>query len=146
MKAAWLAYLQAAQSDPEELALRLQLRLERLNAMREAGVRLLARDRMGRDVWPRGAPEVEAVLFAAAEPLNPDRTRAHVGEGDVDAALARLQADYAGRGITLVRRGAAWHFQTAPDLATLLRRDREEVRRLSRAGQEALATSPITSR
>ena len=42
---------------PEELALRLQLRLERLNAMREAGARLMARDRIGRDVFPRGAPE-----------------------------------------------------------------------------------------
>lgn len=64
--AAWLAYLKSAlllprdpeaQPDPEELALRLQLRLERLNAMREAGARLLARDRLGRDVFARGAPE-----------------------------------------------------------------------------------------
>ena len=64
--AAWLAYLKSAlllprdpeeQPSPEELALRLQLRLERLNAMREAGARLIARDRMGRDVFLRGAPE-----------------------------------------------------------------------------------------
>ncbi|MBO9714319.1 ScpA family protein [Sphingomonas sp.] len=64
--AAWLAYLKSAlllprnpeeTPSPEELALRLQLRLERLNAMREAGARLVARDRMGRDVFSRGAPE-----------------------------------------------------------------------------------------
>ena len=64
--AAWLAYLKSAlllprnpeeQPSPEELALRLQLRLERLNAMREAGARLMARDRLGRDVFARGAPE-----------------------------------------------------------------------------------------
>ncbi|UIJ47012.1 segregation/condensation protein A [Sphingomonas cannabina] len=64
--AAWLAYLKSALllprdpeevPSPEELALRLQLRLERLNAMREAGGRLLARDRLGRDVFLRGAPE-----------------------------------------------------------------------------------------
>ncbi|WP_294190071.1 ScpA family protein [uncultured Sphingomonas sp.] len=64
--AAWLAYLKSAlllprdpevQPDPEELALRLQLRLERLQAMREAGARLMARDRLGRDVFTRGAPE-----------------------------------------------------------------------------------------
>ncbi|APR54233.1 segregation/condensation protein A [Sphingomonas koreensis] len=64
--AAWLAYLKSAlllprdpevEPSPEDLALRLQLRLERLNAMREAGARLVARDRMGRDVFPRGAPE-----------------------------------------------------------------------------------------
>lgn len=64
--AAWLAYLKSAlllprdpevEPDPEELALRLQLRLERLNALREAGARLMARDRLGRDVFPRGGAE-----------------------------------------------------------------------------------------
>ncbi len=64
--AAWLAYLKSClllprephvEPSPEELALRLQLRLERLNAMREAGARLMARDRIGRDVFVRGAPE-----------------------------------------------------------------------------------------
>lgn len=64
--AAWLAYLKSAlllprnpeeSPSPEELALRLQLRLERLNAMREAGARLIARDRLGRDVFLRGSPE-----------------------------------------------------------------------------------------
>jgi segregation and condensation protein A len=64
--AAWLAYLKSAlllpkdptiDPSPEELALRLQLRLERLNAMRESGARLMARDRLGRDVFLRGAPE-----------------------------------------------------------------------------------------
>ncbi len=69
--AAWLAYLKSAmllpkdeQEDPspEELALRLQLRLERLGAMRDAAARLMARDRLGRDVFPRGAPEGLRVL------------------------------------------------------------------------------------
>ncbi|GAO55164.1 MULTISPECIES: ScpA family protein [unclassified Novosphingobium] len=64
--AAWLAYLKSLlllpddpeiQPSPEELALRLQLRLQRLGAMREAGARLMARDRLGRDVFARGAPE-----------------------------------------------------------------------------------------
>lgn len=64
--AAWLAYLKSglllpkeAQPDPspEELALRLHLRLQRLEAMREAGARLLARDRLGRDVFVRPLPE-----------------------------------------------------------------------------------------
>ncbi|MFC0205227.1 segregation and condensation protein A [Novosphingobium soli] len=64
--AAWLAYLKSAlllprdeQEDPspEELALRLQMRLQRLGAMREAAARLMGRDRLGRDVFPRGAPE-----------------------------------------------------------------------------------------
>ena len=64
--AAWLAYLKSAmllpkeeQEDPspEELALRLQLRLQRLAAMRDAAARLMGRDRLGRDVFARGAPE-----------------------------------------------------------------------------------------
>jgi segregation and condensation protein A len=72
--AAWLAYLKSAlllprnpeeTPSPEELALRLQLRLERLNAMREAGARLVARDRLGRDVFPRAAPEGLRVLRKA---------------------------------------------------------------------------------
>ena len=64
--AAWLAFLKSAlllprepdqDPDPDELALRLQLRLERLAAMRDAGARLMARDRLGRDVFARGCPE-----------------------------------------------------------------------------------------
>jgi len=64
--AAWLAYLKSGlllprdpevEPSPEELALRLQLRLERLNAMREAGARLMGGDRIGRDVFARGMPE-----------------------------------------------------------------------------------------
>ena len=82
---------------------------------------------------------VEGVLFAAAEPLSPELIAAHVGAGDVADALDRLRADYAGRGIELVERGGRWHFQTAADLAHLLRRDRDEQRRLSRAGVETLA-------
>lgn len=82
---------------------------------------------------------VEAVLFAAESPLTLDSIRAHVGAGEVRAALDRLTADYAGRGIHIVRRGERWQFQTAPDMAHMLRRDREEPRRLSRAGIETLA-------
>src|ERR671916_1236930 len=64
--AAWLAYLKSClllpkdpEADPsaEELALRLQMRLQRLDAMRDAGARLLGRDRIGRDVFVRGEPE-----------------------------------------------------------------------------------------
>lgn len=64
--AAWLAYLksclllprdEAADPSPEELAQRLQLRLQRLDAMRDAGARLMGGDRIGRDVFVRGWPE-----------------------------------------------------------------------------------------
>jgi segregation and condensation protein B len=83
---------------------------------------------------------VEAVLFASEQPMTIDEIKAHIGaEADVRGALAGLEALYAGRGIELVRRGERWHFQTAADLAHLLRRDREEARKLSRAGIETLA-------
>lgn len=73
--AAWLAYLKSAlllpkdptiDPSPEELALRLQMRLERLNAMRESGARLMARDRIGRDIFLRGNPEGLRVVKARA--------------------------------------------------------------------------------
>jgi segregation and condensation protein B len=83
---------------------------------------------------------VEAILFAAEQPLSTDDIAAHLGHGEgVRALLDRLAQDYAGRGVQLVRRGDRWHFETAPDLAHVLRRDREDSRRLSRAGVETLA-------
>ena len=73
--AAWLAYLKSClllpkdpeqDPSPEDVALRLQLRLQRLDAMREAGARLLGRDRVGRDVFLRGAPEGLRLIRKAA--------------------------------------------------------------------------------
>jgi segregation and condensation protein A len=66
--AAWLAYLKSrlllpappsGEGEPsaDEMASRLRWRLQRLDAMREAAARLMARDRLGREVFPRGAPE-----------------------------------------------------------------------------------------
>jgi segregation and condensation protein B len=85
------------------------------------------------------ARAVEATLFAAEAPMTVDAISAHLGGADVRQALARLAADYDGRGVYLVERGKRWHFQTAPDLAHLLRREREDHRRLSRAATEVLA-------
>ena len=73
--AAWLAYLKSClllpkdpnvDPSPEELAMRLQLRLQRLHAMREAGARLIGGDRVGRDVFLRAAPEGLKVVRRAA--------------------------------------------------------------------------------
>ncbi|WHO38085.1 SMC-Scp complex subunit ScpB [Sphingobium sp. AP49] len=86
------------------------------------------------------ARAVEAALFAAEEPLTPAELRPHVGDGgDLPATLAQLAQDYAGRGVNLVERGGRWHFQTAADLAHILRRERDETRKLSRAAMETLA-------
>ena len=78
--AAWLAYLKSClllpkdpeqDPSPEEVALRLQMRLQRLDAMREAGARLLGRDRIGRDVFVRGAPEGLRLVRKAAWQVSP---------------------------------------------------------------------------
>ena len=82
---------------------------------------------------------VEAALFAATEPMTAAQLSKHLGGADVAAALMQLGGHYEGRGVQLVERGGRWHFQTAPDLSHLLRREREDVRRLSRAATEALA-------
>lgn len=85
---------------------------------------------------------VEAALFASAEPMSAEALAQFLGDtapGDVDEALDGLSEHYAKRGVHLVERGGRWHFQTAPDLAHLLRREKEQLRRLSRAATEVLA-------
>ncbi len=82
---------------------------------------------------------VEATLFASEEPMTAEAISTHLGGAEVREALAELAAHYTGRGVELVERGKRWHFQTAPDLAHLLRREREDLRRLSRAATEVLA-------
>lgn len=85
---------------------------------------------------------VEAALFAAEEPMTAEAIASFLGDaavGDVRAALRQLTEDYAPRGIQLVERAKRWHFETAPDLAHLLRREKEQLRRLSRAATEVLA-------
>lgn len=82
---------------------------------------------------------VEAALFAATRPMSVEALSSHLGGVAVRPALAALRDHYAGRGVNLVERGGAWHFQTAGDLAHILRRAHEEVRPLSRAATECLA-------
>jgi segregation and condensation protein B len=90
---------------------------------------------------PALARAVEAVVFAADEPVTVAEIGRHVAAGasDIRTALADLAASYAPRGIVLVERGGRWLFQTAPDLGHLLRATREAPRKLSRAAVETLA-------
>ena len=98
---------------------------------------------IGEDQWARDSEAVrmvEALLFAAAEPLSEADLAARLG-ADVDVArcLERLADDYRNRGVTLVRVAGGWQFRTAGDLAHLMRREVQETRKLSRAGVETLA-------
>lgn len=83
---------------------------------------------------------LEALLFAAAEPIDIETLRERMPEGsDVNALIARLTRDYAGRGVNLVRVANRWRFQTAPDLEHHLTDIKEAPRKLSRAALETLA-------
>lgn len=83
---------------------------------------------------------IEALLFAASEPLSEDVLSEHVPEGeDISALIEELKVFYAGRGINLVRVAGKWAFRTAEDLAFLLERYSTEERRLSRAALETLS-------
>ncbi|MCD8498358.1 MAG: SMC-Scp complex subunit ScpB [Alphaproteobacteria bacterium] len=83
---------------------------------------------------------VEAMLFAAAEPLSPKALYDRLGEeADVGAILKSLQQDYDGRGVNLIEMDGVWAFRTASDLAGALGLQKQEVRKLSRAALETLA-------
>ncbi len=83
---------------------------------------------------------VEALLFASPKPLSEEDFTFHLGpDGALDEILAELAADYAPRGVNLLRTAGKWAFRTAEDLGHLLVREREEPRRLSRAALETLA-------
>ncbi|WP_374409126.1 SMC-Scp complex subunit ScpB [Pelagerythrobacter sp.] len=88
------------------------------------------------------ARAIEATLFASEEPMTAESLAAHLGDAGPAAVrdgLRALAQHYDRRGVRLVERAKRWHFETAPDLAHLLRREREQVRRLSRAATEVLA-------
>ena len=92
---------------------------------------------------------IEALLFAAAEPLGEDALARHLDEAaDVTGLLREVAESYAGRGVNLVRLAGGWAFRTAPDLAPKLRIERPVARKLSRAAVETLAViayhQPVT--
>jgi segregation and condensation protein B len=99
-------------------------------------IHLRVEDDQGSDDLVRA---VEATLFAAEQPMTAEELSAHLGGADVREALRQLEGHYRERGVRLVERGKRWQFQTAPDLAHLLRREREQIRKLSRAATEVLA-------
>jgi segregation and condensation protein B len=83
---------------------------------------------------------VEALVFAAGEPLSAEDIAARLPEGaDVAGLLRELKDTYASRGVNLVQVAGKWSFRTAADLSFLLAREAVEQRRLSRAALETLA-------
>ncbi len=83
---------------------------------------------------------VEALLFAASEPLESKALAERIPDGvDIEDVMQSLTDFYAGRGVNLVKVAGKWAFRTAPDLASLLVREQSEPRKLSRAAMETLA-------
>jgi len=83
---------------------------------------------------------LEALLFAAAEPLDEETLKSRLPkDADVVSLLPELQMLYEPRGVNLVKVSGKWALRTAADLAFLLRKETTEQRRLSRAGIETLA-------
>jgi segregation and condensation protein B len=96
-----------------------------------------------------GKQIIEALLFAAAEPLDAATIQAHLPGGlHAGELLDELVHDYAPRGVRLERRGGRFALRTAPELAPYLEREQVQSRRLSRAALETLAIiayhQPIT--
>ena len=83
---------------------------------------------------------LEALLFAASEPLDAKALSRALDDGDeVEPLLAQLQQEYHDRGVSLVRVAGKWQFRTADDLTYLLERQQKEERKLSRAALETLS-------
>ncbi len=83
---------------------------------------------------------LEALLFAAPQPLDPEFLARHLPAGDdIGALLDELKGFYAGRGVNLVRVAGKWAFRTAEDLSYLLERHASEERKLSKAALETMA-------
>ena len=83
---------------------------------------------------------LEAMLFAASEPLTEGTMASRLPEGtDVSSLLDELSGHYANRGVNLVRVGSKWALRTAPDVVPALRLETEVPRKLSQAALETLA-------
>lgn len=83
--------------------------------------------------------KVEAIIFASAQPVTVTALSERIPDIALDKVLERLQYDYRLRGVNLVKRGEAWAFRTAPDLAYLMSKEIVHQRKLSRAALEVLA-------
>ena len=83
---------------------------------------------------------LEAMLFAATEPLSIEKLSEFLPEGsDCTALLADLEENYANRGVNIVRINGKYMLRTAPDIAFVLRREQVQQKRLTKAGLETLA-------
>ena len=87
-----------------------------------------------------GEREVEAIIFAAAEPLDIDTIESKISKKiDVLKSLEKLQKEYSSRGINLVCISKRWSFRTSENLSNLMSQEKTVEKKLSRAAVETLA-------
>ena len=87
-----------------------------------------------------GEREVEAIVFAAAEPLDIDTIESKISKKiDVLKSLEKLQKEYSSRGINLVCISKRWSFRTSENLSNLMSQEKTVEKKLSRAAIETLA-------
>ena len=84
--------------------------------------------------------EVEAIVFAAGEPLDIETIKSKVSKNkDVEKTLLKLQSEYSDRGINLVCISKKWSFRTSPNLSNLMIKEKTVEKKLSKAAIETLA-------
>ena len=84
--------------------------------------------------------EIEAIIFAAAEPLDIDTIESKLSKKvNIEKSLKKLQIEYSSRGINLVCISKKWSFRTSPNLSNLMAQDKTVEKKLSRAAVETLA-------
>jgi len=84
--------------------------------------------------------EIEAILFAASEPLNVDAIESKISKKiNVLKFLKKLQTTYSTRGINLVCIANKWSFRTAENLSKLMSQQKNIEKKLSKAAIETLS-------
>jgi len=84
--------------------------------------------------------EIEAIIFAAAEPLDIDTIQSKISKrSDVEKILKKLQNEYSNRGINLVCISKKWSFRTSPNLSSLMSQQKTIEKKLSKAAIETLS-------
>ena len=84
--------------------------------------------------------EIEAIIFAAAEPLDTDTIESKLSKKiNIKKSLEKLQLEYSNRGINLVCISNKWSFRTSPNLSNIMKQEKTVEKKLSRAAVETLA-------
>jgi len=84
--------------------------------------------------------EIEAIIFAAAEPLDVDTIESKLSKKiNIEKSLYKLQKEYQNRGINLICISNKWSFRTSPTISNIMKQEKTVEKKLSKAAIETLA-------